>query len=189
MEHRWTYNLWRSLSQVPYFTPTPAHGMAVIWNILAERKGYSSNQAEFWIVITFKAAEPVAVRVLVVGEHACRTATRLFKNLSFVGSCTKPHLPSPCTLGSAPGGAHIPVLVLGPLFPPLAEPAGRHLGRSTKSRAQAHQPCWVLVQHVLQGLQLWVFGIVPKQSGSSLYSSICTAININYLTKNFLTAA
>lgn len=39
-------------------------------------KGYNSNQSEFRIVITFKAAKPMAVRILVVCKHACKEETQ-----------------------------------------------------------------------------------------------------------------
>lgn len=64
----------KELEPVPYFIPTPAHGMAVARNILVDIKGYGSDQSEFRVVVAFEAAEPMALRVLVVGEHACRTA-------------------------------------------------------------------------------------------------------------------
>lgn len=95
--------LLKELEPVPYFIPTPAHRLAVIQNILADIKGYGSNQSEFRVVVAFKAAEPMALRVLVVGEHACRTATWPLKSLSFGRIRTKPHLSYPPTPGTLLG--------------------------------------------------------------------------------------
>lgn len=89
----------KELEAMPYFIPTPAHRLAVVRNILADIKGYSSNQSEFRVVVAFKAAEPMALWVLVVGEHACRMAMWPLKSLSFGRTRTKPRLSYPSTLG------------------------------------------------------------------------------------------
>lgn len=51
-------------------THTPlfqSHAYIYLWFVFC--KGYSSDQLELGIIVTFPAAEPVAARVLHVGEH------------------------------------------------------------------------------------------------------------------------
>lgn len=64
--------------------------MAVLLAHLEGTKGYSSNQSEFRIVIALKAAEPMAVRILVVGEHACKQEQWPLQSLSFDKKSYKP---------------------------------------------------------------------------------------------------
>lgn len=115
---------------MPYFIPTPAHRVAVVQNILADRKGYGSNQSEFRIVVAFKAAEPMALRVLVVGEHACRKNSNVaLKKPEVCKNSYKASPFLPTHPWKAPGGAHMPMLALRTLLPPTAGACRQVLGK------------------------------------------------------------
>lgn len=120
----------REVEPVPYFIPTPAHRVAVIQNIPAARKGYGSHEPEFRIVVAFKAAEPMALRVLVVGEHACRKNSNVaLKKPELCKNSYKASPFLPMHPWKAPGGAHVPMLAVRTLLPPMAGACRQVLGK------------------------------------------------------------
>jgi len=92
-------------------------------------KGYSSNQSEFRIVIALKAAEPMAVRVLVVGEHACRTERWRLQSLSVNEQLYK-------TSHMHPSQHPVSALALSPVLPPTAGARGCS-GKDRQGQRQA----------------------------------------------------